>query len=151
MRHLIILIACSLVSMPVSSCILKPGHTDADFYNDAQEVFVARIVKTELLPMRDCVEGDMCNYVIGHFDLIQTLKGTPPHRGEVREFISAPGMCSLGFLPGWYYVFYTALQKDPMALYTEGSFPLGAYYDDSAKQIVRRLREPKHARPKDGA
>ena len=158
MRHLlltlIILIICAAAPLHATACILKPGQTDAGFFDDANEVFVARIVKTELVPIpksERCVEGDFCNYVVGHFELVQSLKGSPPRRGTVREFISAPGMCSLGLLPGWYYVFYANPKEDRMVLYTEGSFPLGASYDESSKQIVQRLREQGHVRPKDGA
>jgi hypothetical protein len=150
---LLILVAFSVAALPAGACILKRGQTDSGFFEEADEVFVARIVKTELAPFpksEKCVEGNFCNYVVGTFELVQSLKGAPPRRGEVREFISAPGMCSLGLMTGWYYVFYTKPKESRMVLYTEGSFPLGAYYDESSKQIVQRLKEQGHIRPKDG-
>jgi hypothetical protein len=155
MRHLLFtfVILC-VATLPASACLPKPGQTDAGYFEDAVEVFVARIVKTELepVPKRDqCAEGDLCNYVVGHFELVETLKGSPPRHGDVREFISSPGMCSLGLLTGWYYVFYTKPKENRMVLYTEGSFPLGGSYDEVAKKIVQHLREPGHVRPEDGA
>ena len=156
MRHfhfLLALVICGTVAFQAGACTLKRGQTDAGFFEDANEVFVARIVKTELVPFpkaEKCVEGDLCNLVVGHFELVQSLKGTPPLRGVVREFINSPGLCSPGFMTGWYYVFYTKPKENRMALYTEGSFPLGPLYDESSKQIVQRLREQGHTRPKDG-
>jgi len=155
MRHLLLaLIMCSTAARPAGGCGLKPGQTDAGFFEDADEVFVARIVTTELAPFpraQKCVEGDLCNYVVGRFELVQPLKGTPPLHGEVREFITSPGMCSLGLLTGWYYVFYTTPKENRMVLYTGGSFPLGPLYDESSKEVVQRLRKQGHVRPKDGA
>jgi hypothetical protein len=154
MRDLLFgLLTFGAAALPACACILKPGQTDAGYFNDADEVFVARIVKTELVPFpkeEKCVEGDLCNYVVGRFELVESLKGTAPKHGEVREFISAPGLCSLGLLSGWYYVFYTKPEAKRMVLYTQGSFPLGPLYDESATKTVQRLREQGHNRPKKG-
>jgi hypothetical protein len=159
MRHIfLVLLAISVAASPVNACIIKRGQTDAGYFDDADEVFVGRIVKTELRPFnksecdREIVDSGFCNYVIGYFELVQAIKGAPPRRGEVREFINSPGMCSLGLLPGWYYVFYTKPKENRMVLYTEGSFPLGWSYDERVKEIVQHLREQGHPRPKeDGA
>ena len=153
MRQIIIFIAASLFTLSSALACSRPPADDV-LFERAAEVFVARIVETELQPFsrkecdRELVDSDSCNFVIGHFELVEALKGTPPRRGKVREFIFTPGACSLGLVAGWYYVFY-ATAKERMVLYTDGSFPLGWSYDEKAKEVVQHLREQGHPRPKD--
>jgi hypothetical protein len=155
MRHLLLaLVICGIGTFPVAACMPKPGQTDARLFEEADEVFVARVIKTELVPVARtdrCPSDDFCNYIAASYSLVQSLKGAPPEHGQVRENIFAPGLCGLGLVSGWYYVFYTTPKDNRMVLYTEGSFPLGPSYNDSSKQVVQRLRKPGHVRPKDGA
>jgi len=116
---------------------------------------VARVVGTRLrqMPHRECeangFDGGECAYVEARYELTEVLKGSPRHRGKVRDLVFGPGNCSLGLLAGFYYVLHIVEDHD-FVLHIDGSFPLGPLYGENERQAIEQIRVYPHQRPAGG-
>lgn len=123
-----------------------PARDEAALYAAARDVFVARVLSTQLrrLTPRQCevnaMQAEHCAYVLGRFETVEVFKGAPPRRGEVRDLVATPGNCSLGLMAGQYYVFYTDTEQRWVPR-QRGSFVLGPYLDDAARARLAAIGE----------
>lgn len=117
------------------ACSRAPGlpePTDEDLFRSASAVFVAHLTRTEEAEMKDPDTGKPPPIVIGHFRLIETLKGSPPANGTVRDLVYGPGNCSLGLLAGNDYVFFLQDEYKGVVLHLSGSRMI---FDLEARQV----------------
>lgn len=152
-----VLSVCIAIATPAAdACSRRPHPTDVQLYSEAEQIFVARILATEIrrMPRRECeaeeMSEDECTYVEGEYELVEVLKGAPRSRGKVRDLVFGPGNCSLGLLSGFYYVFYVEKEHNWVP-HINGSFPLGPIYQERERKAVERIRDPPHERPGDDA
>ena len=148
-------IVTALAAQSVEACSRHPRPTDTQLFSEAKEVFVARVISTELkrMPRKECdaeeIDEDECAYVQAWYERVDVLKGSPPRRGNVRDLVFGPGNCSLGLLAGFYYVFYLGSDYNWVP-HINGSFPLGPLYEERERKAVQRIKEHPHQRPDEG-
>ena len=145
--------ATAFASATADACSRDPRPGDRQLFDEARQVFAARVVSTQVkrMPRKDCEDvglaGGDCDYVEARYELVESFKGRPPRRGRVSELVFAPGNCSLGLLAGHHYVFYLVPGNDWVP-FIQGSFPLGPSYDAGALEATRGLHTPARTRPR---
>jgi hypothetical protein len=133
-------------SCSIQACSVYPKPTDADLYERANAIFVARVIETKLrvASPAKCDGAEVCDFVEGRYSLLEVIKGHPKKRGFVVDAIFGPGTCSVGLVAGWYYVFYTG--KDGGVFSPSGSYSLGPWIREKDFGNARKISEPGHER-----
>ncbi|WP_428246576.1 hypothetical protein [Ferrovibrio sp.] len=104
-------------------------------FNWTPAIFYARI--TELEVSNDLGRiGGIRPLVVGRFELIEVLKGSPPIDRRIME---APGSCAVRLKPGVYYIFFTS-EESAISSFTAGSTAFTGYDDPEALQMLAKLR-----------
>jgi hypothetical protein len=148
-----IVVLLLIASRSSDACSRRPHATDAQLYDEAKQVFVARITSTRvrtLSPAKCDDDDDECSYVEATYVLSHTIKGNPRRVGKVSDLVFGPGNCSLGLLAGWYYVFYVGSDSN-FVPHIAGSFPVGPSLSPDDISELLRIKEPPHSRPRDDA
>jgi hypothetical protein len=143
---LLALAAVALTTRQASACSVSKPPTDEERFKNASAVFVAHLTKAE--------EGDALRRgsqpagpvtqeptVVGTFRVIEVLKGTPPEDRTVRDYVFAPGNCSLGLFPGIDYLFF--LHGDNWVLWPGGSKGILNLQAPPVQQLLEKLRKLK--------
>ena len=128
--------------------------TDKELFESANEVFVGKVLSTELtqFPKKLCedegLDEELCQYVKVRVAVRDVLKGKTKKFKYVADLPAGPGNCSLAVFTGLYYVFYTS-SKYNMVLHPGGSFFLG--YDIQKRElgVIEKLKVPDRSRPED--
>jgi hypothetical protein len=150
-KILVSLVAFACTGANAIACSSKHPPTDAELFERADEVFIAKITATKLARFgRDvCDDVEECEYVRGDYELVDSFKGKPHRRGYVSDVVLGPGNCSLGLVAGWYYVFYVT-DEYRMVLTPGGSFPIGSHLDETRRSRLEAIAVSPHARPIEG-
>jgi len=120
--------ACSWKERPISEVLAE-----------AKSVFRARVTEVKLVnsgPVPQTARPKPIPVVEARYELLETFKGEPPPSGVVRDFMLAPGNCSLGLFPGWEYIFIPG--KDDMVILPTGSF---GYFNPDGETVKPRIEE----------
>ena len=128
------------------SCSVHPASSDAELFENADVVFIGRVMETRLksLPAKEC-DSVICEIVEGDYSLVESLKGKPPKSGKVLDNPAAAGACSAGLIAGWYYVFY--MGPDKVVAWPRGTYPIGFLLNERDLELAREIRLPPHKRP----
>src|SRR5690348_1685023 len=132
MRVSILGIVILSLSQSAMACQWKQRPTE-EIVAGAKSIFRARVTEVKLLAPRPTAlerypKG--LDAVEARYEILETFKGEPPAAGTVRDFMFAPGNCSLGLFPGWEYIFIP--DSDGMVLLPSGSF---GYFNREAKAV----------------
>lgn len=141
-RVFIAILALSLLGPGLAAaCSRAPGlpePTLADLYREASAVFIAHVSKTEeVLPEPNSKYGRF-PYVIGHFQLIEKIKGEPPESKIIKDQVLGPGNCSVGLMAGWDYVVFLRPENEEFITTFSGS---EGTYNLKAKQVQEYIEK----------
>ena len=138
MRPSIFGIAILSLAQSAMACQWKQRPTE-EIVAGAKSIFRARVTEVKLLEPRPPALDrypKVFEAVEARYDVLETFKGEPPSAGIVRDFMFAPGNCSLGLFPGWEYIFIP--DSDGMVPLPTGSF---GYFNREAKAVKPRIDE----------
>lgn len=113
-----ILLAAS--AFRADACSLPELPSDEAKFAQAKEVFLARVVRVEETGKSERLGTSEVKTVQGTYKLIETFKGEPKDNDTVLDFVFTPGNCSLGIMPGLYYVFFVR-PENRLVLWINGS------------------------------
>jgi hypothetical protein len=124
------------------ACSLPPGvpaPTKEEQFSSASAVFVGHLTRVEETTDQVLSRSTQGLIVEGTFRLVEALKGTPPADNKVRSLIFGPGNCTIPFLAGTDYVFFT---RDSAAFITflDGSVLLSNPEAAVSKEFLWSLR-----------
>jgi hypothetical protein len=127
----------------------SPPPITAKQFERANSVFVARVVRTEVMPIEEThvVFGGKEHPVVeATFQTIEVLKGRPPDDNKVRSLVHGFGNCTIMLLAGMDYVFF--LRPDVLmdegrnlVWWTTGSFGTFNIEGTEPKGILDELRK----------
>ena len=110
----------SLVAARAEACSIRDLATEDEKFARAKEVFLARIVRVEETGKAERIGGGEVKTVQATYKLMEVFKGAPKDGDTVLDFVFTPGNCSLGIMPGLYYVFFI-LPENRLVLWVNGS------------------------------
>ena len=106
-RFVAIVSGCLLLApLRALACSLQDTSSDEEKFAKAKEVFLARVVRVEESAKPERWGNADVQAVQGTYKLLEVFKGTPKDGDTVLDFVFSPGNCSLGIMPGLYYVFF---------------------------------------------
>jgi hypothetical protein len=123
------------------ACSERDSPTDTERFERAHEVFVARIVSSELrlMPAAKC-DAAHCEYVSAKYELVEPLKGSPRRRGTV--LADFPDMCGPSVLVGWYHLLYVGDDHS-----VEKALLIDVELEEDERVELRKMRAYPHAQP----
>jgi hypothetical protein len=122
--------ACSILGEPPS---------ERQLFEKAASVFVAHVFRTEEKQLPVGPNKTSIPVVEGDFRIIETLKGTPPSDGKVRDVVFGPGNCSLGLMAGLDYLFFIN-DGQVFVSWPTGSRPFINIEGTEPKKLLENLR-----------
>lgn len=126
-------------SSAIACSILGEPPTERQLFEKATSVFVAHVFRTEEKQSPVGPNKASIPIVEGDFRIIETLKGTPPSDGKVRDVVFGPGNCSLGLMAGLDYLFFVNDSQEFVSWPT-GSRPFINIEGTEPKKLLENLR-----------
>jgi hypothetical protein len=120
MRAALFAIVPALFAFRAGACSLPEPPSEEAKFAQAKEVFLARMVRVEETGKSERIGTSEVKTVQGTYKLIETFKGEPKDNDTVLDFVFTPGNCSLGIMPGLYYVFFIG-PENRLVLWINGS------------------------------
>jgi hypothetical protein len=111
-----------LLLLPVraGACSMPEPASEEEKFAQAKEVFLARVVRVEETGKPERIGGSEIKTVQGTYKLLEVFKGEPKDGDKVLDFVFTPGNCSLGIMPGLFYVFFVR-PENRLVLWVNGS------------------------------
>ena len=132
MKNITIFIAILSFNTSLWACSF-PERSDLEKFEDADRVFRAKIVATELATEK--IAGDVGEIVKVTYLLLESYKGNSPKNGVVRELPFGPGNCMIGLMTGAEYVIYIDNEYNFVTL-SSGSW---GYVNASGTEVAPRI------------
>ena len=121
MRTAIFALVLALLCIPgARACSMEEKTTEEQKFAMAKEVFLARVVRVEESAQAQRIGNTEVKTVAGTYKLLEVFKGEPKDGDTVTDFVFTPGNCSLGIMPGLYYVFFIR-PDNRLVLWVNGS------------------------------
>lgn len=143
-KHLFLSLFLYAIAAPTFACSRPPpAPTEAELFARADAVFVARITHTEAKILQAPRGGKLHDIPIveARFELLESIKGSPPPDGIVREPVFGIGNCTLGLLAGVTYVLYTREEQKNFVLWISGSRALLNPEAVNTRALLDELRQ----------
>ena len=109
-----------LAAARAEACSIRDLATEEEKFARAKDVFLARIVRVEETGKAERMGGAEVKTVQATYKLMEVFKGDPKDGDTVLDFVFTPGNCSLGIMPGLYYVFFIQ-PENRLVLWVNGS------------------------------
>ena len=109
-----------LAAARADACSIRDLSTEEEKFARAKDVFLARIVRVEETGKAERMAGGEVKTVQATYKLLEVFKGDPKDGDTVLDFVFTPGNCSLGIMPGLYYVFFIQ-PENRLVLWVNGS------------------------------
>ncbi|TPV57411.1 hypothetical protein FJ444_13545 [Aestuariibacter sp. GS-14] len=132
-KYLVLLTFAVLISSDCWACSF-PEKTREEMFDDAERVFIGRIISTQL--KTEIIENETLDVVNATYQLVESFKGENPQIGIVKEIPFSPGNCMLGLLTGLEYVIY--LEDHHFVTLPSGSW---GYFNAEAKDVKEELNK----------
>ena len=140
MRPALLAILLAASALRTQACSLPEPPSEEAKFEQAKEVFLARIVRVEETGTSARIGTSETSTVQGTYKLIEVFKGEPKDNGTVLDFVFTPGNCSLGIMPGLYYVFFIR-PENRLVLWINGSRGYLNLDGSVPKRDLERFRE----------
>ena len=114
-------------------------YSQKQFFQTAEKVFVARIIKAELEERKHPWANRTEVVVKGTYELIEPIKGAVEKTGFVYDPIYGLGNCALGLMAGINYVFFK--RQDGFVFLPTGSVAFITLENEAAKEYLDEIRQ----------
>ena len=117
---LLAMLLALLAAARAEACSIRDLATEEEKFARAKDVFLARVVRVEETGKAERIGGGEVKTVQATYKLVEVFKGDPRDGDTVLDFVFTPGNCSLGIMPGLYYVFFIQ-PENRLVLWVNGS------------------------------
>ena len=117
---LLAMLLALLAAARAEACSIRDLATEEEKFARAKDVFLARVVRVEETGKAERIGGGEVKTVQATYKLVEVFKGDPRDGDTVLDFVFTPGNCSLGIMPGLYYVFFIQ-PENRLVLWVSGS------------------------------
>ena len=127
-----------IYSSSIFACSVPSGLSTAEKFDEAEHVFVAKIISANLVMYESAEFKWEKEVVVAKYELIEQFKGNsnPP---IVREGVFGPGNCMMGLLVGNNYFFFLD-NSERYAGWPAGSFMTWNLEGEQAIAFLEELR-----------